>query len=1685
MLAGSYTISITDSLGCISYDTLSVSDNPSPVITGVTATNVSCFGGNDGTAEVNAVVLASGAPYTYSWLPSGGTNITASGLTAGTYTVTVKDVHNCLSIPTESPEIYQPLPIYTNITQTNVNCIGGSDGSAAAIVSGGTPDYSYIWLSNGTTATSLLNLSAGTDTIQVTDANSCVQKTPYTITEPTILSVSKTFTPVSCFGGADGSISSAASGGTSPYKFNWMPGGLIGEYLYNLTAGTYTVTITDLNECTIIDSVHVTQPSLAVLTSSSINSKCSLPNGKAYVSVSGGTAPYLYQWSPTGDTNDTAYALLSGIYSVTVTDSNKCNSTISLTINDNPSPIVTVFSTTNVSCSGGTNGSASIAISGTSGPFTYSWAPSGITDSTAVGLQAGTYTVTVMDTNLCNSLPLIIPEITEPPPILITINKTPVSCFSGTNGSAAAIPTGGTPGFTYLWQGGTTNSSLTNISAGTYTVQVTDTNSCVQITPFSITQPPAVLSDSLSFNPVLCFGGADGSVSAFAEGGTPPYNYFWMPGPHNGQNISNLSIGTYTVTIIDSKGCSVIDLITVTQPAIVILTGSSKNSNCSEANGQAYVSVIGGVLPYLYQWSPSSQTNDTAFSLLSGAYIVSVTDSNECVSAITITVNDNPSPSASVSSTTNVGCSGGSDGTATAAVIGTSGPFTYMWMPSGGTNLTATGLTAGYDTLIVSDANLCQSFPAISPEIMEPALISIAVTTSPISCFGGSNGTASANASGGTPGYTYEWLPNGTQGPSLTNIFAGNYHIKVTDNKGCIQIDSFTITEPTLLTSSISPPTDVRCFGDITGSANVIVSGGTPVYSFNWQPLGGNGPIGTGLSVGTFTVTVTDLNGCKTKDSVTINEPPQALSAVYNKSFVTCFGLSDGTAGIHAAGGVPGYSYQWNPLVSINDTASGLSAGVYFVTITDTNSCQTNLSISISQPEVLGGTMAAVNPSCGSDNGSLFPQISGGTYPYTYLWSPGGSTNYGINSLAQGVYSVQITDSLNCSLSLTANITNIPIPIVTVSSTNDVSCSGGNDGSAAINIAGGTAPYIINWSPAGGNNLTASALTVGTYTVNIIDFDGCQKSDSAVITEPTPIVVTVDSVRDVLCFGENTGLISVSASGGTGALYNYLWTPITSNLSTVNNLAAGSYTVNVMDQNNCIKSISAAITQPALLSSTIDSIFYPTCFNGRGSASVIAFGGVIPYSYSWTPAGDPGSTANNLLADSYTVTITDAHGCSNGILILLTQPSQVITTAGVNDTLCLGQSGLLSAAASGGAGNYYYTWQPSGAITLGTLPVTPTSDITYNVAAYDQNGCAGTSASATAIVFTLDTSVVHVYATSPVCPGQASVVYAETSGITGELTYQWNNNLGPGPGVFVVTPSQPTTYIVTVSNVCKSVTDSVKVLINPPPIFSAASDTNSLCVPGTIQFFDNSVSGYANDPITLWNWSFGDGTYSTEEDPGHSYTLPFNYPVTLTVTTSGGCTSNNTSAPFFISGHPYPVAAFSLSSTDLVLPFDILNCYNQSTEAITNNWSFGDGGTSALVNPSYSYSTIGVFQVQLIAMTQYGCLDTATAEVTTNTDIAFPNAFTPNPDGSQGGYFDINSLDNNIFFTYTSGVVEYKLEIYDRWGEMIFESTDIKLGWDGYYKGQICPQDVYIWKAFIKLNTGKIFEKNGNLTLLR
>jgi hypothetical protein len=464
--------------------------------------------------------------------------------------------------------IYFTLSVSTNVT-ANVSCNGGSNGSASATATNGVTPYTYAWSPSGGTNATATGLSAGTYTVSVTDPNSGVSgSATVTVTQPTTLTVSASVAAnVSCLGGSNGSASATPSGGTSPYTYSWSPGGGTNSPQTGLTAGTYTITVTDNNGCTATASTTITQPSTGISVSASVTANVTCgggSNGSLSSSASGGTSPYTYTWSPGGGTNSTYTSLTAGTYTITVTDNNGCPGTASATITQPPILTVAIVPI-GVACNGGSNGSASATPSGGTSPYTYSWS-TGATNSSITGLSIGTYSIIVTDIIGCTTTASVI--ITQPLVLGVSTSITAnVSCNGGSDGVVSATPAGGTAAFTYSWSNGETTSSATGLSVGTYTVTVTDANGCTaSAASATITSPPVLTANITSSTNVSCYGYSDGSATVTAGGGTPGYTYNWSPSGGTAATATGLIAGTYTVTVTDANACTVTATVVITQP---------------------------------------------------------------------------------------------------------------------------------------------------------------------------------------------------------------------------------------------------------------------------------------------------------------------------------------------------------------------------------------------------------------------------------------------------------------------------------------------------------------------------------------------------------------------------------------------------------------------------------------------------------------------------------------------------------------------------------------------------------------------------------------------------------------------------------------------------------------------------------------------------------------------------------------------------------------------------------------------------------------------------------------------------------------------------------------------------------------------------------------------------------------
>jgi gliding motility-associated-like protein len=1666
---GTYSVLVTDTNGCTELDSIVITE-PTRVISGSSAVSSTCGIAN---GQIHATVGGGTPAYTFSWSPGGQTTLSVFGVSSGSYTFIVVDAVGCKdsSIVNVSSTV-SPTIIVDSVQ--HVSCYGNADGFISATATGGTLPLSYLWLTTSVTDTVDSSLTAGNYVLQVTDAVGCQDFVTVLITEPDSLQGVLLTTDVLCNGGSDGSIQAFISGGTSPYTYSWSGNGDTGNISDSLAAGPYTLTLTDSNGCQLIDLATILEPT--PLNLSVIGSSISCfggNNGTAQALVSGGTTPYVYSWSNSQGV-DSLSGLVAGTYIVTVTDSNGCSTIDSITLTEPATGLLTTLTQNNVSCNGGNDGEFVVSVLGGTLPYSYLWS-NGDLDSIANSISAGNYNVTVTDSNGCTALNN--GTIIEPTLLISNINTSiNVSCNGGSDGQATVTTSGGTTLYTYLWSTGGTNATEINLIAGTYTVMTTDSLGCADLDTIVITEPAGPLTATTTSIDNLCFGDNTGSGIVNTTGGTSPYTYFWNTIPSVNDSVANLFVGTYLVLITDTLGCTVMDSIVLNEPTLLAISFTQTNVSCNGgSDGEGIVSTLGGTPGYTYLWN-NTDTDSIAENLSAAGYTVTVTDANGCFQTGGITITQ-PSLFSATLTQTNVSCNGGNDGEGIVTPIGGITPYTYVWS-NGDLDSIAGNLIAGNYSVTITDAQGCTFTDSVN--ITEPQPLNFSFIQANVSCNGGSDGNTSVIVTGGSLPYSYSWS-NGDLDSLNTGLVPGIYILTVTDNQGCLLIDSVTITEPTPLTSTIAT-TDINCFGGNTGNTTITVGGGTLNYSYLWSNGQGGNNISS-LTTGTYTVTVTDGNGCTLVDTAIINQPATGLSTSLTQVNVSCNGGNDGEMVVSVLGGTLPYSYLWSN-VDLDSIANNIPAGNYTVTVTDSNGCIAVNNGTITEPTPLTiNIVNVVNTFCGLANGGALSTATGGTLPYSILWS-NGDTTAAITNVVSGTYYVTITDSNACTQTDSIIILDVPSPQVTISTFTDVLCFGGNTGTATATPSFGIPPYSYMWAPSGATGANPTTLMIGTHYVTLTDGNGCTAIDSITIGEPTPLVITVDSITMVTCFGSSDGEIMISASGGIPG-YNYTWSNggSTANIS---GLLSGIHTVTVTDTNNCSINQLVVVTEPAVLNASILSFTDENCIGSNdGTASVIHTGGTAPYSYSWnTVPIQTGIIANNLAPGNYVVTVTDTNGCQTTTSIIIGSPTPVITNGIADVTICYGDSTILTGSASGGNGGYIYFWN-NGIGIVNPANVAPTTTTNYIVNGIDQNGCVGTSDTVVVNVHSLFQSDLNVVANSPICPGANTLVYAIVNNPnTGPLTYSWNNGLGNTPGAFTPSPTQPTTYIVTVSNQCGVIiTDSASVTFKPLPNISFIGNGIG-CAPVSVAFTDLSTT--IVDPITSWSWNFGDGGTSAVQNPTYIYNSSGIYNVTLTVTTNDGCTKDTTISSL-VTVYPNPIASFTATPTKTDLQFPTISFTNQSSGGVSYLWDFGDGDTSNAVNPSHTYQDTGTYYVILTVINQFGCTDQYQLQIRIDPHFYFnvPNAFTPNTNGSNGGQYDINALSNNVFYPFTEFVEKFNMMIFNRWGELIFESNDLTVGWDGYYRGTLSQQDVYVWKIQLTYIDGSKLSKVGDLTLIR
>ncbi|MES2836632.1 MAG: T9SS type B sorting domain-containing protein [Bacteroidota bacterium] len=1692
---GTFTAYVYDFNFCADSLTFVIDEPPLFESTVTSVTSISCNEGSNG--EIELTTIGGFGAYHYLWAPNGETTSTITGLETGNYSVEVKDDNNCTV--TASQFILEPAaPLGLLSTTENVLCNLDDNGSISVAVSGGTPIYTYTWTPDVGATENVTGLTAGTYTLTVTDNNLCTfTSSIFEVSEPATLTTTITGSSVvSCFGYSDGFANSLTVGGTANYSYLWEPSGANTESISGVPSGVYTITVTDGNNCISSNVVDLSGPAVGMTTSYTFTDVlCHGQNtGEIDVSVAGGNGGFTYLWSPGNQTTSSITGLTFGNYSVLITDSKNCSETISHQIQQPAAPLGLLSTTENVLCNLDDNGSISVAVSGGTPIYTYTWTPDVGATENVTGLTAGTYTLTVTDNNLCTFTSSIF-EVSEPATLTTTITgSSVVSCFGYSDGFANSLTAGGTANYSYLWEpSGANTESISGVTSGVYTITVTDGNNCISTNVVDLSGPTVGMTTSYTFTDVLCNGQNTGEIDVTVAGGNGGFTYLWSPGNQTTSTITGLPSGNYSVIIADSKNCTETISQQIQQPAAPLgILSTTENVLCNlDDNGSISVAVSGGTPIYTYTWTPDVGATENVTGLTAGTYTLTVTDNNLCTFTSSIFEVSEPATfTTTITSFSVVSCFGLSDAFATSSSNGGTLNYTFDWQPAAGNTANITGMPTGIYTLTVTDNNNCTTVNVV--DLTEPPLLTLASTPTDILCNGGATGSITTVVGGGNGSYTYLWTPGNQTTASISNLTSGNYSVIVRDSKNCSETTSESLTQPSAPLGMLSSVSNVICNSESNGVVSVSVSGGTPNYSYSWTPNVGTNANITGLPAGNYSVLVTDASLCTfTSGTFNVTEPVTLTATIPSFTTISCFGESDGTAQAVAAGGVLSYTYLWMPGGANSSSISGVPTGIYTFTVTDANNCVALNSVNITQPDILTLTLTTfTNVSCfGGNNGTAQVSAVGGTPLYTYTWtpapSPGVTTNPSVGTLISENFLVVVNDDNNCLASVNVTIDEPTQLTVSASVIKQTKCNLPN-GEATCQASGGTPPYTYLWT----NSLateTVTGLAPGTYSVTITDANGCPVTSSSITIDPSDAIVASMTNTIVSCFAGEDGTATISLANVVEPIV-YTWTPNVSVEATASFLTAGNYSVDIEDAQGCLATTSTVVSQPAFaleLAAPLPQVNV-NCFGmSNGQITALATGGTPGYNYYWTPIDVSNQIATGLAAGEYSVKVTDSKGCTDSDSYTITEPDQIVVSIDPQpDYVCPNSLVTLSASATGGLGNFIFSWvaNPAGTPLPSTNPlfVNPAITTTYTLSAVDQVAC--NTGLTQEVVINVSNPTISAYTNKTICELDSVLLGAKITGsfATATWNYDWSNGSNSQTD-FYVKPSESITYTLTATNDCGQIlTDVVEVEVIKLPITKIIPLQHTLCGPDSIVFSSDFTPPEGTAYEYFWN--FENKFSSTALEPKYTFDESGDYPIILRVIDRGCMTIDITSVA--ISASEPPIADFTYSPDDVGELNPTVYFTNTSIDANYYKWYFTEEerDSSMIENPIYHYPDSGSYNVKLIAYKTVGnsfCVDTTIQVIKVNAELTIyiPNAFTPNPDNF-----------NPIFQVKGTNLAEVYMEIYDRWGLMMYKTPDpfdLTLGWDGTYKGAPAKQDVYVYRVVARDIKGKKYTMHGDVTLMR
>ncbi|MDF9800465.1 hypothetical protein OKW21_005728 [Catalinimonas alkaloidigena] len=1248
--------------------------------------------------------------------------------------------------------------------------------------------------------------------------------------------------------GETGTVKVKASGGSGSYQYTLAHES--GSYTQNNTHGAFTVnrggnyTLTVKNNgsgCSdaVSKSLTITAPSPLTLNMSQQNIICSGDyEGKLTAAVNGGTAPYTYQWQERESASESWYnyagsgarshqisQLYDARYRLIVTDKNGCQLTSEEYILTDPESLsIDDINVQHVSCKGAYDGHILPTISGGWGDYIFKYREDTQTEFIPFTEQSlfapGNYHIQVIDQEGCTlTYPEII-TITEPSEALSLqhtvseYNGYQVSCFGGNDGRIEASASGGngdTFGNQYwfaLDEGDfSSQSTFTGLTAGTYQLKVKDERGCMLTQAVTLDSPEELNLTTKEKNYIRCFGDSTGYITVQTEGGIDPYLYRIDTGEWQGSpTFTQLPAGTYTLTVKDTQECLTAFTESITTNDPLAITFNKTDVRCyGENNGEVTATISGGKAPYHLLWQETASSDAQLVQLAPAWYTLSVVDAEGCMFTDSVWIQEPASALYTTPLVTPVRCFDEGNGQITMLSEGGTPPYRYSI--DGGATFQSDSLfkqlIPGTYTTITEDSRGCTF--TVETTVMQPDTLVLSLESkTDILCHAEATGRIEVAASGGTQAYRYSLDgENWQDSPLFTDLIAGDYQIYVQDIRGCEASLTERLSEPEAPLQLSYEVTPVQCKGTASGSITTTVIGGTPPYTYQWHNLSANTAIVNSLAQGDYILKITDAHACQLIDTIAVTEPEFALQAsVSQQNDVSCYGLSDGFVEIEALGGYPPYQYSWQG-EAFSDVISydKLSAGNYQMTVRDTMGCEVNVDIFVSQPNMLLATPKVVqHVSCfGGSDAQFRANVTGGTPPYRYSLDEGISwqqealfTGYPI-----GQYTILVEDSLACQSLTQVTITEPSLLTATIENVVEAACTQAN-GEARLIVNGGTPPYRYQWINQKGELISEEVyptnLVANVYDVYVKDVNNCLVHLTQIINDLDGPASEMVGWQDASCFTSSDGSATAKATGGSGT-YQYLWDdPLAQTTPTATQLARGEYFVTVTDERGCVSISSVTIGSPEEFQ--IDTLHWksPTCYEAcDGQLELEISGGVAPYTYQWEGRSETTPTLTNLCRGEYTLTVTDAVGCSLTQLFSMLPPDslQLKLISSKPPSCFQGCDGQVAIAVQGGTAPYQYQWSDATGQT--STQAENLCSGTYTVTVTDAQGC---QAQHIVVIEETPQIAVHLPDTVNLCLNQSVTLDASIP----QGQYAWTHNGFSLSTDAFVTVDQAGTYQVTVTN---------------------------------------------------------------------------------------------------------------------------------------------------------------------------------------------------------------------------------------------------------------------------------------------